>query len=129
MSHTSQLRPLDSGLGRQRLLYVLSEALEKLSRLQQILKNQQVFVAAEHADADAPTPVDTLIRYLNRHCQTFLECAGPISSVLYGGHVNEAQETGVITALEILITSILQVHEMLLLLPREAAKPQASFLL
>lgn len=33
------------------------------------------------------------------------------------------------TALEILITGVLLVHELLLLLPREAAKPQASFLL
>lgn len=129
MSERSQPRLVDSCLGRRRLLYVLSEGLEKLSRLQQILKNQQVFITAEHADAEPTSAVDTLIGYLDKHCQTFLDCADPITLLLHGGQLNEAQETGIVTALEILISSILQVHEMLLLLPREAAKPQASFLL
>ena len=119
MSGIREARPVDSDLGRRTLLYVLSEALEKVCRLRRILGDQRAFIPA----------VDTLVSSLERHCKTFLEMSTLIASYIRGASLNEGQEQGVIAALQILVTGILQVHELLLLLPREAARPQASFLL
>jgi len=60
MSSTPAVRRVDSDLERQGLLYVLSEALEKFSRLQQILKRQQIFIRAEHAEGKSATAIDKL---------------------------------------------------------------------
>jgi len=43
--------------------------------------------------------------------------------------LNDGEREGVEGAVDLLIKGLLQVHELLLLLPRETAKPQASFLL
>ena len=129
MSSTPAVRRVDSDLERQGLLYVLSEALEKFSRLQQILKRQQIFIKVEHAEAESATAVDKLINYLEAHCEMFLGNSDRVARLLRGKPLNEAEEKAVIQALGILIVRTLQIHELLLLLPREVAKPQASFLL
>jgi len=59
----------------------------------------------------------------------FLGNSERVALLIRGGRLNEASEKAVIRDLGILVRDILQVHELLLLLPREAAKPQASFLL
>ncbi|MBZ5679019.1 MAG: hypothetical protein LAO24_02820 [Acidobacteriia bacterium] len=110
-------------------MYVLSEALEKFSRLRQILRRQQVFIRAEHAEGRSATAVDKLIHYLEEHCQMFLGNSGRVARLLRDEPLNEAEERAVTHGLRILIVHTLQIHELLLLLPREAAKPQASFLL
>jgi hypothetical protein len=69
------------------------------------------------------------INYLEAHCQMFLGNSDRVSRLLRGKPLNEAEERAVIQALGILIVHTLQIHELLLLLPREVAKPQASFLL
>ena len=129
MSAAPEARAVDSDLERRRLLYVLSEALEKVARLRQILRAQQAFIIAEHEEVESVSAVGRLISYLDKHCRTFLDSSALIASFIRGKKLNEAQERGVVTALAILITGILHVHELLILLPREAAKPQASFLL
>jgi len=129
MAGVPELRPDDSDLERRRFSYVLSEALEKLSRLNQILERQKVFITAEHAGDESASAVDPLIEHLAKHTETFLDNSSLVALFLRGAQLNEAQKKGAIAALEIFITRILRVHEMLLLLPREAAKPQASFML
>lgn len=94
MSSTPEVRPVNSDLERRRLLYILSEALEKLSRLRRILRGQQAFITAEHAEGGSATAVDTLIAYLDKHCQTFLDSSGLVASLLRGAPLNEAQEKG-----------------------------------
>jgi hypothetical protein len=121
--------PVDSGLKRLRLLYVLAESLEKFCRVQQILKNEQIFIAGEHAEAQPANAIETLIGFLDLHRQTIFKSSNLIAEALRGVPLNEAQDAVVIAAVRILTTAVLRVHEMLLLLPREAAKPQASFLL
>src|SRR6202790_1043776 len=59
----------------------------------------------------------------------FLGNSDRVARLLRGKPLNEADEKAVIQALGILIVRTLQIHELLLLLPREVAKPQASFLL
>ena len=111
--------PTSAELERRTLLYVLSEALEKVSRLGRILAGQRTFISA----------VDTLVSSLANHCKNFMEMSPLIASYLNGASLNEGEKAGIITALQILVTGVLQVHELLLLLPREDARPQASFLL
>ena len=108
---------------------VLSEVIEKLSRLDKILKSQKVFITAQGADEGSASALDTLITFLARHKGTFLESSDLVAAALQGVPLNQAQEIGVLAAIEILITGVRKVHELLLLLPRETAKPQASFLL
>jgi hypothetical protein len=129
VSDTTEVRPVDSGLERRRLLCVLGEAVEKLSRLDKILKSQQVFIKAQGAAEGSASALDTLGTFLDRHKVTFLESSDLVAAALKGSSLNQAQEIGVLAAIEILITGVRKVHELLLLLPREAAKPQASFLL
>ncbi|MGA7078638.1 MAG: hypothetical protein WBQ43_05610 [Terriglobales bacterium] len=129
MSIVPEVRPVNFDLKRQGLLYVLSEALEKFSRLRQILKRQQIFIRAEHAEGQSATAVDKLINYLEEHGRMFLGNSDRVALLLRGKPLNEADRKAVIHDLGILIVHTLQVHELLLLLPREPAKPQASFLL
>jgi hypothetical protein len=121
--------PDDPNLKRRRLIYVLGEALDKSYRLREILKSQQVFITAQHQEPEPASAVDTLSSFLDRHSQTIFDSADLISLLFHETKLNEAQEAAILAAVQIFITSILQVHEMLLLLPRESAKPQAAFLL
>jgi hypothetical protein len=129
MSVAPEVRPVNFDAEHRRFLYVLSEALEKFCRLRQILKRQQIFIRAEHAEGGSATAVDELINYMEEHCQMFLGNSNRVASFLRGKTLNEAEKKAVIRGLGILVVHTLQVHELLLLLPREAAKPQASFLL
>ena len=129
MAGTPAVPLANPGLERRGFLYVLSEALEQFSRLQQILKRQQIFIRAERVQGNSPTGVDNLLNYLEEHCQMFLGNSDRVARLLRGKPLNAADERAVVRALEILIVRTLQIHELLLLLPREAAKPQASFLL
>jgi hypothetical protein len=122
-------QPSDPDVDRRRLLYLLSEAVDKVLRLQEMLNNQKLFIMAEHAQEESVSAVDTLITYLNNQCETFLANSDLVAAFLCRRSLNEAQQEGLVTVLAILITGILHVHELLLLLPRESARPQASFLL
>jgi hypothetical protein len=94
-----------------------------------ILKRQQIFIKAEHGEGRSATAVDELIDYMEEHCRMFLANSDRVALLLRGKPLNEAGTKAVIRGLGILIVHTLQVHELLLLLPREAARPQASFLL
>ena len=129
MSGTSETGPIDSALERHRLAYVLSEALERRARLQQILTRQEIFIAGERVGGEPANALGKLRDRLNEHTKTFLANSDLLAAALRGVALNKAQLESVTTALAILITGIRQVHELLVLLPREGARPQASFLL
>jgi hypothetical protein len=129
MPRTPEVRRIDSKVERRRFLYVLGEALERAHRLGQILERQRVFVRAEHSQEQSTSALDTLADYLDKHRQNLTDNSGRIASLIRGKKLNEGEQSAVIGAVEILIVGLLHVHELLLLLPRETAKPQASFLL
>ncbi|HEY6767944.1 MAG TPA: hypothetical protein VI386_24580 [Candidatus Sulfotelmatobacter sp.] len=129
MSGTPEARPVDSVLERRKLSYVLSEALERLVRLQQILTRQEVFIAGERVGGEPANALQKLRDRLQEDTKTFLANSDLIAAALRGAPLNRTQLDGITTALAILITGIRQVHELLVLLPREGARPQASFLL
>jgi hypothetical protein len=64
MSSKSERRRTSSDLERQRLLYLLSEALEKLSRLERILDRQRSFVEAEYRRSEYTNVINTLVNAL-----------------------------------------------------------------
>ena len=129
MSGKPAVRRVDSELERRRFLYVLGEALERVHRLRQVLRRQQVFVRAEHAQVQPTGGLDTLLGYLDSHRQNLLDNSHLIASLIRNKPLNDGEREAAKGAVDLLITGLLQVHELLLLLPREAAKPQASFLL
>ena len=129
MSGTPGVRRVDSELERRRFLYVLSEALERVHRLRQILKRQRLFVRAQHAQAQPTSALDTLLDYLDNHRQNLLDNSNLVASLIERSPLNDGEREGLVSAVDFLIKGLLQVHELLLLLPRETAKPQASFLL
>lgn len=129
MSGTPAVRRVDSELQRRRFLYVLGEALERVHRLRQIIKRQRVFVRAQHAQARPTSALDTLLSHLDKHRQNLLDNSRLVALRIRGERLNDGQREAVEGAVDLLIKGLLQVHELLLLLPREAAKPQASFLL
>jgi hypothetical protein len=71
-------------LERRRLLYVLSEALERVSRLRQILKRQQTFLRAEQAEDRSANAIEALTDNLDKHCQMILGNSDRIVSLLDG---------------------------------------------
>ena len=119
MPRMPKVRSADSDLERRKFLYVLSEALEKFVRLQEVLKRQQIFVKAESPEGGSASAVDTLIDYLDEQCQAFLDDSARVSSLLRGRPLNEIEQKSVLSNLDILISCTLRVHELLLLLPRE----------
>jgi hypothetical protein len=129
MSGTPEVRPVDSVLECRRLAYVLSEALERRARLQQILARQEVFIVGERLGGEPANALQKLRGRLQEHTKTFLGNSDLLAAALRGSPLNKAQLESITAALAILITGIRQVHELLVLLPREGAKPQASFLL
>ena len=71
MPDKRDVRPADSDLEQRRLLCVLSEALDKLYRVDAILGRQQTFVAAAGVKGGSASAVDTLVGFLADHRQTF----------------------------------------------------------
>jgi hypothetical protein len=129
MPGTPEARSTDSALERRRLEYVLSEALERRARLQQILLRQEVFIAGERVGGEPANALQKLRDRLKAHTDAFLAESDRAASALRDCPLNPGEQAGLTAALDILITGIRRVHELLVLLPREAAKPQASFLL
>jgi len=129
MPGTPEARSTDSVVQRRRLEYVLSEALERRARLQQILTRQEVFIAGERVGGEPANALQKLRDRLKAHTDAFLAESDRAASALRDVPLNPGEQAGLTAALDILITGIRRVHELLVLLPREAAKPQASFLL
>lgn len=129
MPGSQELQSTQSDAERLRFLFVLSETLEKVTRLRQILYGQKAFIGTDQGDGESIGAVDNLAAFLEKHCQTFLEISDLVSAFLQRTYLNDGQIEAVLSKLAILIKGVGQTHELLLLLPREAAMPQASFLL
>jgi hypothetical protein len=129
MSDTPEVQLADSELERRRLLCVLGETLDKLYRVDRLLKRQRIFLGSVREGEGPVSGVDALVEFLDRHREAFLASADAVAGFLQGGPTNEATRAGILAALNILVSGVLQVHDLLLLIPREAALPQASFVL
>ncbi len=129
MSDTPEIHAAGSDPERRRLLCVLGETLDKLYRVDMLLRRQRIFLGTVRAGEDSISGVDALVDFLDKHREAFLANSDAVASFLQGGPSNEATRGGILAALNILVAGVLQVHDLLLLIPREAALPQAAFVL
>jgi hypothetical protein len=129
MSDTPEIQPLASDPERRRFLCVLGETLDKLYRVDGLLSRQRAFLGTVSAGENSVSGVDALVDFLDEHREEFLAGSDAIVRFLQGETSNEEERNGILATLHILVARVLQVHELLLLIPREAALPQASFVL
>ena len=122
-------RRTSSDLERRRLLYLLSEALEKLSRLQRILERQRSFVEAEYRRSEYTDVIDTLVNALASFRSLLIQNRARIGSFLRNENPTEPQLKAVNGVVRKIVDPVLKIHELLVLLPRESAEPQVFFML
>ena len=116
-------------LERRRLLYLLSEALEKLSRLERILERQRSFVEAEYRRSEYTNVIDTLVNALASFRKLLIQNRARIGSFLRNENPTEPQLKAVHGVVRKVVDPVLKIHELLVLLPRESAEPQVFFML
>src|ERR1700685_392360 len=108
MSGAPETRTGDSVLERRKLTYVLSEALERLARLQQILTRQEVFIAGERVGGEPANALRKLRDRLQEDTKTFLANSDLLAAALREAPLNKPQFESITTALAILIKGIRQ---------------------
>jgi hypothetical protein len=129
MAGKSERRRTSSDLERQRLLYLLSEALEKLSRLERILDRQRSFVEAEYRRSEYTNVIDTLVNALASFTRLLIQNRTRIASFLRNETLSESQVKAVYGIIRRVVDPVFKIHELLVLLPRESAEPQVFFML
>ncbi len=116
-------------LERRWTLYLLGEAVEKLARLRQILTRQRLFVDAGHKRSEYAGVIEPLFSQLEDQEGRLVLNSVRISSLLRKEFLDEAQLIALQTILQTVIAVVLSVHELLILLPREAVEPQVFLVL
>jgi hypothetical protein len=116
-------------LERRWTVYLLGEAVEKLARLRRILTRQRLFVDAGHKKSEYAGVIEPLFGQLEDQEGRLVLNSVRISSLLREESLDEAQRIALQAILQTVIDVVLSVHELLILLPREAAEPQVFLLL
>jgi hypothetical protein len=116
-------------LERRRTLYLLGEAVEKLVRLRNILARQRTFVEAHHKRSEYAGVIDPLSSALEDQTVTLTRNSSRIASFLRMKPLDEKEEAALPGILQKVINVVLALHEVLILLPREAAEPQLFYML
>jgi hypothetical protein len=114
-------------LERRWTLYLLGEAVEKLARLRRILTRQRRFVDVDTREYAGV--IEPLFSQLEDQEERLVLNSARISSLLRKEFLDEAQLIALQTILKTVIAVVLSVHELLILLPREAVEPQVFLLL
>jgi hypothetical protein len=124
MTSIPEPRPDGSALERLRVLISLGEAVEKLVRLQQVLGRQRLFVDAREQESGYAGVIDPLLLVLNGQAETLGRNSARISSLIRGEALDEGQRIALAGIIQTVINVVLTLHELLVLLPREAPEPQ-----
>jgi hypothetical protein len=119
----------DEALERRLNLYLLGEAVEKLVRLQQVLTRQQVFVGAERKESEYAGVINPLLQVLDDQAERLNINSARIASFVRGETLDEEQQTALVGIIQTVINVVLTLHELLVLLPREAPEPQVFLVL
>jgi hypothetical protein len=119
----------NDALERWRIIYLLAEAVEKLVRLQQVLVRQQVFVEADHKESGYAGVINPLLLVLSDQAERLSINAARIASFVRGEALGEEQRTALAGIIQTVINVVLTLHELLVLLPREAPEPQVFLML
>jgi len=118
----------NEALERRRVLYLLGEGVEKLVRLRQVLARQQVFVRAEHKESEYANVISPLLHVLADQAERLSINSDRIASFI-SGKSSEEQRTALAGIIQTVINVVLTLHELLVLLPREAPEPQVFLVL
>jgi hypothetical protein len=124
MTAIPEPRPDNNALERLRVLISLGEAVEKLVRLQQVLGRQRLFVDAREQGSGYAGVIDPLLLVLNGQAETLGRNSARISSLIRGEALDEEQRIALAGIIQAVINVVLTLHELLVLLPREAPEPQ-----
>lgn len=118
-----------SELQRRRLLFLLGEAVEKISRLHRILDRQRVYADAEHKTFEYSRPINTLADAVNQFKERLTSNSPRIIALLHRRFVPDLELKAFLETVQHVLHAIHGIHELLVLLPREAAEPQVFFVL
>ncbi len=116
-------------LERLRVLFLLGETVEKLVRLRQILKRQRIFVGVGDKKAEYASVIDPLLKAVEEQSERLALNSSRINSFLGNAALDEAQRTALAAIIQKVINVAQQLHEILILLPRETVEPQIFLLL
>jgi hypothetical protein len=116
-------------LERRRVLYLLGETVEKLVRLRQVLARQRIFVGVEGKKTEYASVIDPLVKAVEEQSERLALNSSRIASFLGNATLDEAQRTVVPAIIQKVINVVQQLHEILILLPRETVEPQIFLVL
>jgi DNA-binding transcriptional MerR regulator len=114
---------------RQQILYLLGDAVERLVRLRLILNRQEVFIEAEHRKVEYAGVIQPIFVQLQDQAERLIINSARISSFLHGEMLDETQRTALAGIIQTVISVTLMLHELLILLPREAPETQVFLML
>jgi hypothetical protein len=106
------------------VLISLAEAVEKLVRLQQVLGRHRLFVDVRDKESGYAGVIDPLLVVLDGQAETLIRNSARISSLIRGEALGEEQRIALAGIVQAVINVVLTLHELLVLLPREAPEPQ-----
>lgn len=118
-----------AGFGRRRLVFLLGEAVERVLRLQRILERQRIYTAAEHRQLEYSGALGTLSRVINDYKKLLVSNSARIVSLLANKPLSNRDLKTLSKVVKQVLREIHGIHELFVLLPREAAESQAFFVL
>ena len=114
---------------RRRVLFALGDAVEKLLRLRGILHRQRAFVEARGKKPEYAGVIDPLLGTLDEQIELLSVNSGRIGRFLWNKPLHPVENAALPGILQKVTDVVLGLHELLILLPREAVEPQAFYLL
>src|SRR5260221_6072904 len=118
-----------SELRRRRLVYLLGEAVERILRLQRILERQRVYAETEHRNFEYSGPINTLTSAINDFKEQLTSNSSRIAALLRNDPLKTRDHKTLLSTVQRVLHGIHGIHELFVLLPREAAEPQVFFML
>jgi hypothetical protein len=110
-------------------LFALGDAVEKLLRLRGILYRQRAFVEARGKRPEYAGVIDPLLGTLDEQIELLFINSDRIGRFLSNRPLDPVESAALPGILQKVIDVVLGLHELLILLPREAVEPQAFYLL
>lgn len=116
-------------LERRRILILIAEAVEKLLRVRRILNRQRAYVEARGKKSEYAGVIDPLLSALDERSRLLARNGPRIAAFLSGKRLDRNESTALPAILQTVIDVALGLHEVRILLPREAVEPQVFHML
>jgi hypothetical protein len=129
MSGKRKSKEAGSKLQCRRLVYLLGETAERILRLQRILERQRIYAEVEHRKFEYRGPINTLAGAINDFKQRLTSNSARIAALLRDASLPARDLKTLLSTVHRVLHGIHGIHELFVLLPREAAEPQVFFML